>query len=954
MTKLWCICVVTAAVLSTAAARSRVSFDFGWRFILGDQGFKPAPESLAVVRASDADEASNFCEFNTNITGLQCFGLNQIPAVNTIDECQAACCLDYTCLVWQWDANNGDSPCWGGSDCSNNGTNGAWTSFVRSQPTPPNPPMPSVPCTDVGKPCAQGYNDSTWRTVNTPHDFIVEGAPNQNADRGHGYLPFNKSWYRKTFTVPADAQGQLVWLDFDGVYKNSDMWLNGIYLGHFTSGYVSFRYYLHNATAPNSTTPVLNYGATTNVLAVLVDALTEQEGWFYEGGGITRHVWLNIADKLSITPWGAFFPSAITGDITSGPNGAMGPQTAASARIFAQVDIQNGRATSADTVLQLTVMDATGTPVASSTTSQTIGAGGWARVVPTIDWKNVNLWNTESTYMYTVQANVVDSGAGGAVVDSVTIPIGVRDAIWTANTGFMLNGFKVPAKGFSQHQDFGGAGNAVPDRIQEYRVAGIRAIGGNFWRTAHNPVASETLEFADRYGMLMWVENRFINKGVQPIQGPKDVPQAFPNMVTSADAQLLADAQAMVLAARNHPSVVIWSLCNEGGCQIGAPTGGVVATQFKNVINSADPTRPITANGEWSIGSTDTVTNVVDVVTCSYNYGEYSQFHYTHPYKPIMGGESASCVSDRGFYGASDSAHINSDDDGCVISAWSSAASNAWDSGNFVWTGHDYKGEPSPNNWPDINSHFGVIDISGLEKDTAGYYRSWWLPTGASYLKLVPGDWNQPVATGASITIRAFTAAASVEAFVNGVSLGKQNVALFGVTKWTTTFQPGNISANAYDASGAVVARQTISTTGAPASIRVTQEEIGSPTYVADGHDVALFNVAIVDANGVVVPNANNALTFTISSGPGTIYGLANGDPADHTPDKVGMPDLSYGGVWKRSAWMGYARAIVQTQVGSAGAITLTVTSPGLTAGSASFTSTMPPTGVASTSVTLA
>ena len=400
------------------------------------------------------------------------------------------------------------------------------------------------------------------------------------------------------------------------------MWLNGAYLGHFRSGYVSFRYYLHNVTMPNSSTPVLQYGdAASNTLAVLVDALTEQEGWFYEGGGITRHVWMNTADPLSITPWGAYFPAAITGAITSGALGAMGPQTAASAIINAQVDVQNARATASNVSLAITVLDGGGNTVASASASASLSAGGWARLTPTVTWSGpINLWNTEVTSMYDVRADVTDES--GSVVDSVTVPIGVRDAIWTANTGFMLNGFKVPAKGFSQHQDFAGCGTAVPDRVNELRVAQIRALGGNFWRTAHNPTNPELLDFFDKHGMLGWVENRFINQGVQPISGPKDRPLAFPPMVTNADPQLLADAQAMVLRDRNHPSVVIWSLCNEGGCQIGEPAGAAIGAQFKNVINYADTTRPITANGEWSIGTSDTMTNVVDVVTCSYNYGE--------------------------------------------------------------------------------------------------------------------------------------------------------------------------------------------------------------------------------------------------------------------------------------------------------------------------------------------
>ena len=302
-----------------------------------------------------------------------------------------------------------------------------------------------------------------------------------------------------------------------------------------------------------------------------------------------------------------------------------------------------------------------------------------------------------------------------------------------------------------------------------------------------------------------------------------------------------------------------------------------------------------------------------------------------------MGGESASCTTDRGYYLPNNAAHVNSDSDNCVISAWQSAATNAWDSGNFIWTGHDYKGEPSPNNWPDVNSHFGVIDLAGFEKDTAGYYRAWWLPSGATYLKLVPGDWNQPVPTGSAITLRAFTGAAAVEAFVNGVSLGKQNVPMYGIVRWSTTFNPGNISAVAYGSSGEVVARATVATTGAPATIFVQPVAVGSETYAADGQDVALFTISILDAAGNVVPNANNQLTFTITSGPGTIYALGNGDPADLTPDKVGNPELPYGGVWTRKAWMGLARAVVQTQAGKPGTIVLTVTSPGLAQGQASF-----------------
>lgn len=239
----------------------------------------------------------------------------------------------------------------------------------------------------------------------------------------------------------------------------------------------------------------------------------------------------------------------------------------------------------------------------------------------------------------------------------------------------------------------------------------------------------------------------------------------------------------------------------------------------------------------------------------------------------------------------------------------------------------------------DINSHFGVLDIAGYEKDSAGYYRSWWLPNGNTYLKLVPRDWTAPVPVGTPITLRAFTGAAAVEAFVNGVSLGKVTVAAYGTARWNAVpFAPGNISAIAYDSNGNTVATDTIITTGAPYAVKVEEVTIGTNPYAADGLDVAMFTVSIVDSNGNVVPNANNLLTYTVS-GPGAIYGLGNGDPADHTPDKVGYPDLPYGGVWSRPAFMGYARAIVQTQANQPGTVTLTVQGTGLQPGQASFTS---------------
>jgi beta-galactosidase len=263
-----------------------------------------------------------------------------------------------------------------------------------------------------------------------------------------------------------------------------------------------------------------------------------------------------VADPLSVVPWGGYYPAAVTGAISSGPLGAMGPQSASSALVQCYIDVANARSSPTNFTLNVTLVSADGSIVASSVTPQSLPSGGWARFKPTLSTGNVALWNTEHRALYTVQTTLSVTGEG--VVDANYVRIGVRNAVWSPNSGFTLNGFKVPIQGVSNHQDFAGTGTAVPDRVNAFRVKGLRDIGVNAWRTAHNPTNPELLDFADEQGMLMWVENRFINQGVQPILSAKAVSSPLPSDVTVADAQLLLDAQNMVLRDRNHPSVIIW------------------------------------------------------------------------------------------------------------------------------------------------------------------------------------------------------------------------------------------------------------------------------------------------------------------------------------------------------------------------------------------------------------
>jgi len=344
---------------------------------------------------------------------------------------------------------------------------------------------------------------------------------------------------------------------------------------------------------------------------------------------------------------------------------------------------------------------------------------------------------------------------------------------------------------------------------------------------------------------------------------------------------------------------------------------------------------------------------MLDVMTCSYNYGTYQLYHDHHPFRPFMGGESASCWSDRGYYAPSNATagHFNMDFTAvstpqCASAAWAAAASTEWASGNVAWTGLDYFGEPGPGSYPDVSSHFGVLDVAGFDKDRAGYYLSQWRsqpsaasPTPAPFLQLSPRDWTSPVALGQPVHVYAWAGGGgggvtAAQAFLNGVSLGLRNVSAFSYADWgLVAFQPGNLTAVGYGgAQGELeVAWDAVHTLGPPVAVALRVEDllgVGGPLR-ADGVDVALVQCAVLDAAGAVHPAASHTLTFTVS-GPGAVYGVRNGDPADLTPNKVGQADLGFGGVWALPAYHGLARVIVQTREGQPGAITLSVTASGI------------------------
>ena len=535
------------------AQRTKLNFDADWRFLLGDPRMPTC-------------NATAFAPLN----GLQCLGFSDLPAAASAPACAAACCALRGCNTWTWNPSAG---CWASGDqCSSFLNNSGWVGGARTDPSP----NPICAPTD---PCAVAYDDASWRSLRVPHDYGVEAAFDPALPAGKGALPKNTSWYRKTFTVPQAAQGSLIYLTFDGVFRAADVFLNGAFLLHHEEGYTSWTAWLHNASAP------LLYGAP-NVLAVFVDG-TSPELWSYEGMGILRHVYLETAPQLSIVPWSFFAPALVTGNISGT---ATTPQTADGAVLTPRVDLANAGSAHATGTVLFSLRDATGAEVCNGSSARfDLPPGGWARLPASLPCGSstapVNLWNTArgGAYLYTATAQVVLDG--GALGDAASARIGLRSALFSPTQGFVLNGQKIVLRGFSNHVGFGGCGGAVPDRVVEFMLAAqLQGMGGNAYRTAHNPVAPELLDFADEYGILVWEENRFITAGVQPqnrrgralaeagvapAPAPAGAPQAAtgssppapPPSVPLADPRLLQDAQDMVLRDRNHPSVFIWCAC---------------------------------------------------------------------------------------------------------------------------------------------------------------------------------------------------------------------------------------------------------------------------------------------------------------------------------------------------------------------------------------------------------
>jgi beta-galactosidase len=706
---------------------------------------------------------------------------------------------------------------------------------------------------------SERFNDAAWRTLNLPHDWAIELPFDRTADGGHGFkaigsvFPRNSvAWYRRTFDLPKEDDGKRIWLSFDGVFRDATVWVNGWFVRHHEGGYYPFR---------EDITDVLHFGGR-NVIAVRVDA-TKFEGWFYEGAGIYRHVWLDKTSPVAIAPDGVFVSPHFERNVPPG-----------SSEIAIEIRLLNATTNTAKATVNCEIASPDGKSLRRVSETGTLPRKSQIALNLESKLSSPVLWTPENPVLYKLTTTV---SVAGRIVDQKETPFGIRTVGFDPTAGFLLNGRHYEIYGTCNHQDHAGVGAAIPDALQEFRVRRLKEFGCNAYRTSHNPPTPELLDVCDRLGMLVLDESRLMG----------------------SDSANLSKWDDQIRRDRNHPCVAIWSVANEQFAVQDTPQAGNVARSMQDYVKQLDPTRPVTyASPEDDVFRG--INSVIEVRGWNYHYGpRMDWYHAAHPNQPNVGTEQASVVGTRGIY-TNDRlrGYVSSYDivwPGWTTTAeswWSFFADRPWLSGGFIWTGFDYRGEPTPYSWPCINSHFGVLDTCGFPKDAFYYYQSWW--TTNVVLHLLP-HWNWPGKEGQEILVQAFSNCKQVELILNGASLGRQAMKPNSKLSWQVRYAPGTLNAIGFDAAGKVIAETKVETTGNATEIRVAPDR---KIIHADGEDVAVFTVSAVDAQGRVVPVAQNKINFSID-GVGRIIGVGNGDPSCHEPDTF-VPQMSGAGRLER------------------------------------------------------
>lgn len=727
------------------------------------------------------------------------------------------------------------------------------------------------------------FIDTTWSKINIPHDWVVElpfvKSETHEMD-SHGYKPVGNiypetsiGWYRKHFMVDKSKSDKRFEIQLDGIYRNATIWVNGFYVGTNFSGYIGKSYDITNTIDFEN----------ENVIVIRVDA-TQNEGWFYEGAGIYRHVWLNCTNKIYIPEEGHYVHSVLKGK---------------DAIVSIETEVHNSNLFSTNASFYSYVTDRNG-KILGKTKDQkiTLGAEKSIAINQKINIKNARLWALEDPYLYRV-VSVIKSG--NRILHEKKTKFGIKTIKFDSNEGFFLNGKHIKIQGTNNHQDHAGIGSALPDFMQYYRINLLKKMGSNAYRTSHNPPTPELLEACDSLGILVLDEQRLLNSS-----------QEYSDQF-----------QRLIKRDRNHPSVFLWSIGNEEQNIQGNDFGKKIAQSLLYIQKELDPSRTSTYAAD--MGNVFKGVNEVIPIR-GFNYREFAvaDYHRDHPNQPLLGTEMGSTVTTRGIY-EKDSIRAYVPDQDIIAPWWASKAETWWKlaaennywQGGFVWTGFDYRGEPTPYKWPNINSHFGIMDMCGFPKNIYYYYKSWW--TKEDVLHISP-HWNWPNKIGQPIDVWVNSNADDVELFLNGKSLGKKIMPRNSHLQWEVNYEPGTLQAIAHKKGKELLTK--IETTKVAEQIVLTPNK---EVVKANGKDGIVVNVSFLDSEYKEVPDANNLIQFSIS-GDAKIIGVGNGDPSSHESDKC------EDGKWQRIAFNGKCQVIIQAGK-TPGKIILEAKSTGLRSG---------------------
>ena len=746
---------------------------------------------------------------------------------------------------------------------------------------------------DVPTAYDENYDDTNWRIIDLPHDWSIEAdfSIDNPSTPGGGALPGGIGWYRKEFVVDKSNEDKRLYIDFDGIYWNSTVWLNGHLLGERPNGYISFRYDL---------TPYIKIGEK-NVIAVRVNNSEQPNSRWYSGSGIYRNVWLTAVNPIHIDHWGTYVTT---------PSVSL-----EKADVSIVTNVKNTSETQQDVELQSVLIDSLGRTITQVSNKITLAANGVTEATQSLIVDNPTLWSIEHPYLYKIITYVRDKEK---IVDEYETPLGIRYFSFDPNKGFFLNGESVKIKGVCNHHDLGCLGAAVNTRALERQLEILKDMGCNGIRTAHNPASPELLELCDKMGFIvmdeafdMWRKKK----------SPYDYSLHFPEWHER-------DLTDLILRDRNHPSIFMWSIGNEileQWSHIDADTldlqqanmalnfattlnkkdlttdelhiNSLLTIKLADIVKKLDPTRPVTTGNNETMPSNHILrSGAMDIIGFNYHEDNWANFHDKFPIQKLIITEATSALMSRGYYEMpSDSiniwperwdkpfdrpVHHCSSYDNCHV-PWGTTHEDTWRlvkqydhiSGVYLWTGFDYLGEPTPFWWPSRSSYFGVIDLAGFPKDIYYMYQSEW--TTKPVLHIFP-HWNWK--EGQLVDVWAYyNNADEVELFLNEKSLGRKSKPkdVFHVS-WRVPYEKGTLKAISYKNGQEVLTKEVV-TAGNSVSIRLTADR---QTVAADGKDLSFVSVEVLDANGIPVPIADHLIQFKIE-GEGSIAGTDNGDPTD-------------------------------------------------------------------------